>query len=132
MSASATTSALPKPLIYLVDDEELLLDLAEAALRSDNYAVKRFQDPQAAFEAFTHEPSKPSLLLTDYAMAPMNGLELTAKCKSAHPPLKVLMVSGTVSSDFVQSSPVKVDHFIAKPYEPSHLASTVRSLLRAQ
>ena len=128
MPGSATTPAV-KLLIYVVDDEAILLDLAEAALRVDDYAVKRFQDPQAAFEAFTHEPSKPSLLLTDYAMLPMNGLELSAKCKSAHPALKILMVSGTVTSDVLRDAPGAVDEFIAKPYEPKHLASTVRSLL---
>lgn len=132
MSGSATTPALRKPLIYLVDDEELLLDMAEVALRADDYTVKRFQNPEAAFEAFAKEPSKPSLLLTDYAMTPINGLELTAKCKSAYPFLKVLLVSGTVNSDFIQSASVKVDQFIAKPYEPAHLANIVRSLLRSE
>lgn len=128
MSGPATTPRR-QCLIYLVDDEELLLDMAEVALRSEGYTLKRFLNPEAAFQAFTDEPRKPSLLLTDYAMAPINGLELSAKCKSAHPPLKVLLVSGTVDSDFVQNAPVQVDCFIAKPYKPAHLASTVRSLL---
>lgn len=128
MPGYATTPA-GKLLIYLVDDEEILLDLAEVALRADDYSVKRFQNPQAAFEAFTHEPHKPSLLLTDYAMLPMNGLELSAKCKSAHPALKILMVSGNVTSDVLGNATVKVDEFIAKPYEPAHLATTVRALL---
>jgi DNA-binding NtrC family response regulator len=128
MSGSATTPPR-QMLIYLVDDEELLLNLAEVALCKDGYALKKFQNPELAFEAFTRETSKPSLLLTDYAMKPIDGLELSARCKSAHPSLKILLVSGTVDSDFVQSAPVRVDFFISKPYEPAHLARTVRSLL---
>ena len=128
MSRSATTAPRPS-LIYVVDDEALLLEMAEGALQSEGYALKKFQDPEAAFRAFTSEPSKPALLVTDYAMSPINGFELSARCKSAHPSLKILMVSGTVDSAFVDQARVQVDHFIPKPYEPGHFARTVRSLL---
>jgi CheY-like chemotaxis protein len=128
MSCSATTTPRPS-LIYVVDDEALLLEMAERALRNEGYALKKFQDPEAAFKAFAQEPNKPALLVTDYAMSPINGFELSARCKTAHPPLKILMVSGTVDSHFVEQAPVAVDEFIPKPYEPAHLARTVRSLL---
>jgi DNA-binding NtrC family response regulator len=116
-------------LIYLVDDEELLLDLAEVSLLAEGYAMKRFQDPEEAFESFTQETSKPLLLLTDFAMGSMNGLELSTKCKSAHPSLKVLMVSGTAGPEVMHQSPGTVDEFMPKPYQPSELARIVRSLL---
>ncbi|HTD67932.1 MAG TPA: response regulator [Candidatus Limnocylindria bacterium] len=116
-------------LIYLVDDEEPLLTLAEVSLLADGYELKKFQDPAVAFESFTHEPRKPSLLLTDYAMGPMNGMELSAKCKSAHPALKILMVSGTAGPEVVHEAPGTVDKFMPKPYKPAELASTVRLLL---
>jgi DNA-binding NtrC family response regulator len=112
-----------------VDDEAMLLEMAEGALRSDGYSLKKFQDPEAAYKAFTLEPDKPVLLVTDYAMSPINGFELSARCKSDHPSLKILMVSGTVDSAFVQKAPVPVDQFIPKPYEPGQLAQTVRRLL---
>lgn len=119
-------------LIYLVDDEELLLDLAEVSLHADGYSLKRFQDPKAAFDSFTKEARKPSLLLTDYAMDAMNGLELSVKCKSAHPALKILMVSGTASPEVVEQAPGTVDKFLPKPYQPAELAYTVRSMLDAE
>src|SRR5438045_2517501 len=116
MSGPATTHAQDDRLIYLVDDEELLLDLAEESLLADGYALKKFQDPQTAFDAFTREPRKPRLLLTDYAMGLMNGIELSTKCKSAHPSLKILMVSGTAGPDVVREAPGTVDKFMPKPY----------------
>lgn len=128
MSGFATNPRV-QPLVYVVDDEESLLDIAELALRADGYSLKVFRDPQAAFEAFTHEPSKPSLLLTDYAMTPFDGIELSAKCKSAHPGLKVLLVSGTVHSTFALQAGSTIDEFIAKPYQPEQLARTVKSML---
>jgi len=125
----ATTSAHGDRLIYLVDDEEILLELAELALMPDGYEVKKFQDPQTAFESLTRETRKPSLLLTDYAMESMNGMELSAKCKSAHPALKILMVSGSVGPEVAKDSPGTVDKFLSKPYLPLDLARTVRSML---
>jgi CheY-like chemotaxis protein len=129
MSGERTTHCGARPLIYLVDDEEMMLNLAEVSLLGDGYALKKFQDPQAALESFTSESSKPSLLLTDFAMLPMNGLELSARCKSSHPALKILLVSGTAGPEVVHTSPVDVDQFIAKPYAPADLARVVRSLL---
>src|SRR5687768_8790970 len=106
MSRETTTHRDGKPLIYLVDDEEMMLNLAEVALLDSGYALKKFQDPRAALEAFKQESHKPSLLLTDFAMMPMNGLELSAKCKSSHPALKILLVSGTAGPEVVQMSAV--------------------------
>lgn len=117
-------------LIYLVDDENLLLEAAAAALQRDGYELKAFQDPAAAFESFAKEAAKPSLLLTDYAMESMTGIELSEKCKAVHPELKILMVSGTAGPEIVRECHVPVDQFIAKPYQPSQLSDTVRSLLR--
>ena len=125
------TNAPRTPLIYLVDDEEVLLDLAEVALMGRGYELKRFQNPQDALDAFVREPEKPSLLVTDFCMGSMNGLELSAQCKAAHPTLKVFMVSGTAGPEVAHSAPDKIDQFLAKPYSPSELARTVRALLTA-
>ena len=124
-----TTSVPDDRLIYLVDDEEILLELAEVTLLADGYALKKFQNPQTAFESFKQEARKPFLLLTDYAMDSMNGMELSAKCKSAHPALKILMVSGTAGPEVAHEAPGTVDRFLTKPYMPAELAHTVRSLL---
>ncbi len=129
MSAPKTTPGIDARLIYLVDDEELLLEMAEGALLGHGYALKKFQDPEAAFESFTREPRKPSLLVTDYAMGSMNGLELAVKCKAAWPTLKILMVSGHAGPELIQQAPGTVDQFLPKPYLPSELARIVRALL---
>lgn len=123
-------AARTRHLIYLVDDEDLLLDMAEVALMgSDRYALKRFHDAETALQAFAEETDKPDLLLTDYAMGAMNGLELSERCKGAHPPLKIVMVSGTAGPQIIENASIKVDCFLAKPYKPTELAETVRALL---
>lgn len=129
MSAPATTQLNDDRLIYLVDDEEMLLELAEVSLMAGGYELKKFHSPEAAFESFTREPRKPSLMMTDYCMGSMTGLELSVKCKSASPTLKILMVSGTAGPEVLRNAPGAVDRFLSKPYLPSELARTVRALL---
>ena len=117
------------PLIYLVDDQPLLLDLAEMSLIAGGYKLKKFLDPESALESFLEARSKPTLLITDYAMGKMNGLELVERCKAVKPDLKSILVSGTAGAEIIMDSEVKVDRFIGKPYQPTNLAEMVRRVL---
>jgi len=118
-----------KPLIYIVDDEPLLSDLAEVSLQSDGYEIKQFQDPELAWKTFVRDDPKPDLLLTDYAMGKMNGLELIQKCKELKPDLKTILISGTAGAEILLNAPVKVERFLGKPYQPSALVELARTLL---
>ena len=116
-------------LIYVVDDEPILLELAAFILEPLGYRLKTFRDPEAAFQEFRSADHPPRLLITDYAMHQMNGLELLKKCKSANPDLKTLLISGTVGEDIYRDSPIKPDSFLAKPYHANELSDIVQSLL---
>lgn len=131
MSVNPTPTNPEEILIYVVDDEEPLLELVELSLSAEDYVLKKFINPVAALAAFNQEPRKPCLLVTDFAMGGMNGLQLSQQCKSAYPALKVLMVSGNAGTEIILREPVQVDEFISKPYQPKHLASRVRSLVQA-
>ena len=129
MSQTNQTAPKKAPLIYLVDDQPLLLDLAEMSLLSGGYKLKKFLDPEAALESFLEARPKPALLITDYAMGKMNGLELVERCKAVKPDLKSILVSGTAGAEIMMDSDVKVDRFVGKPYQPTNLAETVRRVL---
>ena len=118
-----------KTLIYVVDDEPILLELAAFILEPLGYRLKTFRDPDAAFEEFQSTDRPPKLLITDYAMHQMNGMELLRKCKSADPKVKTLLVSGTVGEDIYRDSTIKPDGFLAKPYHANQLSDLVESLL---
>ena len=118
-----------KPLVYLVDDEPTLLDLLEVSLLADGYTLKKFLDPEEALKSFLGARPQPDLLVTDYALGKMNGLDLIERCKQANPDLKIVMVSGTASAEIALRSPVKVDRFLGKPYQPATLSDLVRAVL---
>jgi CheY-like chemotaxis protein len=118
-----------RPLIFLVDDQPMLLDLAEISLQGGDYALKKFLDPEEALDSFLNARVKPDLLITDYALGKMNGLELIERCKAAKPDLKTILVSGTAGAEIVLESAVKVDRFVGKPYQPTGLADLVQRVL---
>ena len=135
MSMSETKPSTAKPakhsgaMIYVVDDEPMLLELATVILEPLGYRVKSFRDPEMSLKAFEAAKPRPDLLITDYAMHRMNGMELIEKFRELEPGLKILLVSGTVGEDIYQNSPAKPDKFLAKPYQAHHLTNAVAALL---
>src|SRR6202000_2057380 len=83
-------------LIYVVDDEPMLLELAEVILQPEGYDIQTFRDPEKALQTFTAGKLRPALLVTDYAMHTMNGMELIEGFRKLEPAQKILLVSGTV------------------------------------
>lgn len=118
----------PPPLAYIVDDEPMLLDLNEAVLRSIGFDVRRFRAAEIAFEAYRVAPIPPAIIVTDYSMHRMTGLELIQQCREINPGQKVLMVSGTVDTSIYEDSAQKPDYFIAKPYSTDHFTEVVQKL----
>jgi CheY-like chemotaxis protein len=113
------------PLIYVVDDEPMLLELTAAILEPQGYRVQCFSDAVSALYHFSEANPKPDLVITDYAMPGMNGQELISGCRTANPDQKILLVSGTVDESIFAGQPVQPDLFLAKPYRQDQLTAAV-------
>jgi CheY-like chemotaxis protein len=119
---------VPKPMIFVVDDEPMLVDLA-AALLKPLYDVKTFVDPQAALQAVKACSAPPALVLTDYAMKSLNGLQFIRELRQISPGQKTILVSGTVDETIFSDMASKPNHFIAKPYGARQLIEAVAAVL---
>ena len=117
------------PLIFVVDDEPMLLELAALVLNPLGYQVRTFRDPEQALEAFERAEPRPAIVITDYSMHRLTGMDLVKRCKELQPGQKVILVSGTVGREIFRDEPVKPDRFLAKPYEAKQLSDTVKELL---
>jgi CheY-like chemotaxis protein len=115
--------------IYVVDDEPMLLELASVILEPLGYRIETFRDPAVALQAFTSAQPKPALIITDYAMHTMNGLKLIEECRHIQPKQKTLLLSGTVGPDSYDSARTRPDAFLAKPYQAKQLVDAVKSIL---
>ena len=119
--------SINKDTVFIVDDEQMLLDLAVAILKPTGYSLRTFLDAEQALKAFAHAP--PAVVVTDYAMGRMNGMDLIVECRRRNPHQKVLLISGTVDGQIFANSPVKPDLFLAKPFHAQELTGCIRKLL---
>ena len=129
MNGTKPSNAVESPLIYVVDDEPMLLELASVILEPQGYQIKTFRDPELAVEAFVSAQRRPALLITDYAMHTMTGMQLIEKLRAVEPKQKILLVSGTVTEEIFAESNVRPDAFIAKPYLADQFTAAVKKLL---
>lgn len=117
------------PTVYVVDDEQMLLDLAEMILEPAGFHVCLFRDPQEALAEYKAAESPPDVLVTDYAMGRMNGMDLIRECKQIHPEQRTILLSGTVDEGVYAQSDIQPDQFLAKPYQINKLVETIQKLL---
>ncbi len=116
--------------ILLVEDNEMVRDLAATALTALGYRVLAVATADEALALAESRLGDFDLLLTDVVMPGMNGRELADRLVAARPGLKVLFTSGypadTILRLGIAESAVS---FIEKPYLPDQLGRAVRSSL---
>ena len=105
--------------------------VVEELLKLQKIRPRCFQNPEEALEAFVEANPKPKVLLTDYVMEQMTGLELIEQCKKADPTVKTILYSGSVGPEIMQDARVKPDRFLGKPFKPSALITLVKETLAA-
>lgn len=125
-----TSTECAEPPIYVVDDDNLLRDFAVMLVEQAGLSCRAFTTGEAALAAFIAARTRPALIVTDYAMGNMNGLQLLEQCKQLEPGLRTILVSGTVKESVLQETRLKVDRFLAKPYRTEDFINEVNLLLK--
>jgi DNA-binding NtrC family response regulator len=130
-TAAEPAAVLPESgaLIFVVDDEPMVGELVVTVLEMAGFQIKQFIHPTEALAAVNAANPRPDLLMTDFVMPDLNGMELIQNCKQTHPALKTILYSGYVGAEVIQRYQVKPDFFIGKPFHPKNLVDTVRLVL---
>ena len=126
MNAPGSEATKPAT-VFVVDDEPMLLELAALILKPMGFEVRTFRDPETALKEFTLTP--PDLVITDYAMGRMSGMDLIRECRRLKPAQKMILISGTVDEHVFADALVRPDRFISKPYQFSEFSSCIRQVL---
>ena len=116
--------------ILLVDDEEALAMCYSNMLIQRGYNVTSETSSIKAMKDFCLEPGKYELLITDYTMPKMTGIELSEELLLVNPDIPVIIYTG--SSDMVELDRDKITNvkeIIFKPVSMSLLAQTVRKVI---
>jgi CheY-like chemotaxis protein len=126
MNGSPTKSTAAT--IFVVDDEPMLLEMAVMILEPLHFRVRTFRDPHTALAEYAAARPRPALVVTDYAMHTMSGMDLIRECRRIHPEQKIILLSGTVDESIYSHELAKPDRFLAKPYQVSDFVTMVQSL----
>jgi signal transduction histidine kinase/ActR/RegA family two-component response regulator len=90
----ATSAPTGGGTVMLVDDEAVVLKVTRSMLERLGYAVEGHTDSLAAVAAFTAAPERYRLLLTDYAMPKLDGVEFARAVWEIRPDLPAILYSG--------------------------------------
>ena len=117
--------------ILVVDDEPNLRRVLSAVLARDGHQVLVADGGRDAIRKAKAE-LKLDLLITDYLMPDMNGLEVLEAVRKHHPGLRALIISGhgTVRSA-VEAMRLGAFDFITKPFDVEQVRDAVERALIA-
>jgi len=116
--------------ILVVDDDGDIRRLSAEVLGSSGYHVDVAEDGAIAWDAL--KLNAYDLLLTDYKMPNVTGIELVQKLHAAHMTIPVIMASGTLPTNELNWHPgVHIDALLPKPYTSEELLGTVKKVLNA-
>jgi two-component system sensor histidine kinase EvgS len=109
--------------VLLVDDCAALLSTVGRALKAAGHVILVAEDGQAALQQF--QPDRFDVVVTDYAMAPLNGLELARAIKELAPEQRVVLLSGVLNELPYGEIPAGVDFLLRKPITLDALVSAI-------
>lgn len=116
----------PTPLVLVVDDEVVVLEMMERALLEGGFAVHTATSGPAALEFARELPGPLDLVVTDIRMEPMDGVTLAARLHEMGKASRFLFVTGFgVAADYDP----RFGPLLPKPFSPHRLVEAVTHLL---
>jgi DNA-binding NtrC family response regulator len=111
--------------IAVIDNDNDIVSLFKEALELSGYNVTAFTDPIKAFNHIKQQPKEYELVLSDYKMPSMNGLELCIKLIEFNPMIKVILMTAFINFEF------DIPNFtcLIKPISIARLLQTVKDSL---
>jgi DNA-binding NtrC family response regulator len=112
--------------ILVVDDEPDILDFVSKLLVDGNYHVLTGSSGEDGLQQSRDYNGEIHLLLTDFQMPGITGIELATQMSLQRPQLKVLMMSGFTGGMLVLNEGW---HFLPKPFIVSQLRALILGLV---
>ena len=116
--------------VAIIDDEPDLAYLFKEALSQiDGAEVFAFTDPSLALEHFKANHQNYMVIISDYRMPTMTGMELLSKIKDVNPAVTRIMMSAFEIQDELFQEYNCIDKFLQKPVLMTALIDEVRKLI---
>jgi CheY-like chemotaxis protein len=116
--------------VLYVDDESTLAEVGDRRLTALGYVVTAVTDSVLALEIFKSKPEQFDLVVTDYYMPKLSGLELASRLTALRPDIPIVLMtgfSGQIAPEGLEASGIKM--IVPKPVTTRQLSHALRDLL---
>lgn len=116
--------------ILFVDDEKAIIDIMQPMIERLGYEVSVRTSSIEGLEAFRANPNRFDLVITDFTMPNMTGMELAKALFKLRSDIPVILCTGYsehINEDKAKRSGIRA--FVVKPVVLSEIASTIRKVL---
>lgn len=128
-----TASPDPKEHILIVDDEKMIVKIGQEMLEYLGYQVTGHTCSKAALESVRRQPEIYDLVITDFTMPQMNGVELARELNRLSPDTPIILYSAkswAVSPENARELGIK--DYLMKPVTAVELHQAIRRVLDAK
>jgi CheY-like chemotaxis protein len=116
--------------ILYVDDDESQMFLLKRMLERWGYSVHTYREQREAIEAVKAGEIRFALVITDFKMPGLSGLEVACAVREARPELPVIMISGYINDELrAQATSAGIRELFSKPHEVEDLRDAVQRLI---
>jgi len=129
MKTSQASAVAPAARILVVDDNRNGLKVRKTLLEEEGYVITIADCPEAGLKQF--ESHSFDMVVTDYRMPKMDGVQLIAKIRALNPEIPVVLVSGVAEQLGLNEANTGANAVVAKTSnEPANLKRAVSRLLK--
>ncbi len=118
--------------VLLVEDDAFAQRLAASVLKQ--LGVTRLvmvKDGQAAIDQLSLDDTQYDLIISDWNMPNVTGLDLLKHVRKTWENMPFLMLTGNANEDFVRIAQAnRVDAYIIKPFSPAQLKQKIMAIFR--
>ena len=116
--------------VLVVDDEVHIVHVVAIKLRNNGYEVISADNGEEAYELACRE--KPDIIVTDYQMPVMTGLELVEKLRQYEETQDIPVIMLTARSFVIpkeQQEELRISDCLSKPFSPKELLGNIEDVL---
>ena len=126
-----TVTALPtgNEHILLIDDEQSVVKMETESLEQLGYKVTPQTDSLHALEVFRSSPGEFDVIITDYTMPKLTGIDLTDAVRRIRPNIPVILCTGFSEKVTKEVVAIRSLELLMKPFNIKQLAELVRKVL---
>src|SRR6476619_380768 len=122
---------MPAKHVLIVEDERPIREMIAFGLKRAGFEAREAEDCRAARAALAN--SRPDLILVDWMLPDMSGLELTRALKRDRETRElpiILLTARAEEGDKVAGLEGGADDYVTKPFSPRELLARINAVLR--